>query len=415
MEKRAIMQPQKALLSETGFAADSLSTPGEALAAFFQRVTIAAPSVETVARDESRGRILASRVVADEDYPGSSRSSMDGFAIAASGTPGTFSIVGSVRMGDLPSGAVGAAQAARIPTGGVLPPETDAVVPIESARINGDSVAVEQSVAVGEYVIPRGADMRSGEAVLSPGTVIGPAQIGLLASLGIERIDVYRRPLVGVVSSGDEIVPPSQRPSPGQVRDSNRYAIAAALEAMGARVKHYPTVDDAENSLAAALREIVHECDAVVANGGSSVGAHDRLPDAVARFEPGIIVHGLRVKPGKPALLGAAGTKPIVGLPGNPASALFVLEAVTAPIFFALAGAPHRPATQRLRLTAAVRGRAGWTTYVPVEIEGDGARPLEMRSYSVRLAARAGGYLVVSPEACELLAGDEVTVHRFLT
>jgi molybdopterin molybdotransferase len=415
MEKRAIMQPQKALLSEAGFAADSLSTPGEALAAFFQRVTIAAPSVETVARDESRGRILASQVVADEDYPGASRSSMDGFAVAAIGTPGMFSIVGSVRMGELPSGTVGAAQAARIPTGGVLPPGTDAVVPIESARVNGDSAAIEQSVAVGENVIPRGADMRSGETVLAPGTVIGPAQIGLLASLGIGRVDVYRRPLVGVVSSGDEIVPPSQRPSPGQVRDSNRYAIAAALEAMGVTVQHYPTVDDAEDSLASVLREMLHQCDAVVANGGSSVGAHDRLPEAVARFDPGVIVHGLRVKPGKPALLGAAGAKPIVGLPGNPASALFVLEAVAAPIFFALAGAPYRPVTQRLRLTAAVRGRAGWTTYVPVEIEGDGARPLEMRSFSVRLAARAGGYLVVSPEACELHAGDEVTVHRFLT
>ncbi|HEY3674905.1 MAG TPA: molybdopterin molybdotransferase MoeA [Candidatus Tumulicola sp.] len=409
------MQPQKALLSEAGFAADSLSTPGETLAAFFRRVTIATPSVETVERSESRGRILASRVVAEDDYPASARSSMDGFAIAAGGAPGTFDIVASIRMGESPSVPVSAAQAARIATGGVLPPGTDAVVPVESCRVRGDFTTVEQPVTVGENVVPCGADMCAGEAVLAAGIAIGPAQIGLLASLGIEHVDVYRRPLVGIVSSGDEIVPPSQRPMPGQVRDSNRYAIGAALEAMGARIEHYPTVDDAEDSLANVLREMLDECDAVVANGGSSVGVHDRLPDAVARFEPGVIVHGLRIKPGKPALFGASGMKPIVGLPGNPASALFVLEAVAAPIFFALAGAPHHPVTERLRLSAAVRGRPGWTSYVPVEIEDGSARPLEMRSFSVRLAARAGGYLVASPDAYELRAGDEVTVHRFLT
>jgi molybdopterin molybdotransferase len=415
MEKRAIMQPQKPLLSEAGFAAGSLSTPSEALAAFFRRVTIATPGVETVARDESRGRILASALVADDDYPAAPRSAMDGFAIAASGAPGTFEIVASVRMGESPNGAIGVAQAARIPTGGVLPPGSNAVVPIESVRVAGDSIVVEGSVPTADNVIPRGADMRAGETLVSRGVTIGPAQIGLLASLGIDRVDVYRRPLVGVVSSGDEIVPPTQRPLPGQVRDSNRYAVAAALEAMGASVKHYPTVDDAEDSLATALRRMLNECEAVVANGGSSVGVHDRLPDAVAQFEPGVIVHGLRIKPGKPALLGAGGEKPIIGLPGNPASALFVLEAVAAPILFALAGATYRPAAERLRLTAPARGRAGWTTYVPVEIDGDGAVPLEMRSFSVRLAARAAGYLVVSPDAHELRAGDEVTVYRFLT
>jgi molybdenum cofactor synthesis domain-containing protein len=415
MEKRAIMQPQKALLSETGFAADSLLAPNDALAAFFARVRIAAPAVESIARDDARGRILASVVRADGDYPPAMRSRMDGFAIAASGAPGTLHIVDTVRMGDPAGNPIEAQQAARIPTGGVLPPGTDAVVPIEDVRVDGDSIVVAQDVEVGENVIPRGADMRAGATVLSPGVALHAGHIGLLAALGLDRVDVYRRPSIGIVSSGDEIVPPSQRPQAGQVRDSNRYALAAALHAMGVQPKHYPTVGDAPGELAGALRAALADCDAVVASGGSSVGTHDRLPGAVASFDPGIIAHGLRIKPGKPALLGALGGKPILGLPGNPVSALFVLQAVFAPIVYRLAAAPYRPAFERLRLTAQVRGRAGWTWYVPVAIDADAARPLELHSFSVSVGARADGYVVVPPGQPELQAGDVANVYRFLT
>jgi molybdopterin molybdotransferase len=272
---------------------------------------------------------------------------------------------------------------------------------------------VEQRVERGQNVILRGADMRAGEVVLAAGRTLHAAHIGLLASLGIERVRVYRRPLVGIVSSGDEIVPVSQRPRAGEVRDSNRYAIAATLQAMGLRTKHYPTVGDAPGELADALRLMAGECDAVVASGGSSVGAHDQLPEAVAQFEPGVVVHGLRIKPGKPALFGADGSTPIVGLPGNPASASMVLEAVAAPIFFKLTGASYRQPVERLPLAAPLRGRAGWTWYVPVAIEEARARPLELRSFSVRLAAQADGYVVVPADSPAIEAGDEVVVHRF--
>jgi molybdopterin molybdotransferase len=407
------MQPQKALLSETGFAAESLLAPSEALAVFFERVLFEVPAVEEVARDAARGRVLASDIRADADYPLAPRSNMDGYAIVAASVPGTLQVAGDVRMGHAAACEIDATHAARIPTGGVLPPGADAIVPIEEVRAGDGTVSIEGRAERGQHVIPRGADMRAGDVVLAGGRTLHAAHIGLLASLGIERVPVYRRPLVGIVSSGDEIVPVSQRPRAGEVRDSNRYAIAASLDAMGVRTKHYPTAGDAPGELADALRLMVAECDAIVASGGSSVGTHDRLPEAVAQFEPGVVVHGLRIKPGKPALFGASGSTPIVGLPGNPASASIVLEAVAAPIFFKLAGANYRQSVERLPVTAALRGRTGWTWYVPVAIEDGRARPLELRSFSVRLAAQADGYVVVPADSPAIDAGDEVAVHRF--
>jgi molybdopterin molybdotransferase len=338
---------------------------------------------------------------------------MDGFAIAANGLPGILRIVATVRMGEPGTTQMGPLQAARIPTGGVLPPGTDAVVPIEDVRVDGETITVDRPVAPGDNAIPRGADMRADEVVMEPGLKLHAGSIGLLASLGIERVEVLRRPVIGIVSSGDEIVAPSQRPKAGQVRDSNRYAIAAALRAMGATPKQYPTVGDAAGELVSALNSALSECDAVVASGGSSVGTHDRLPDAVATFDPGVIAHGLRIKPGKPALFGASGIKPVLGLPGNPASALFVLQAVMAPIVYRLAGAPYRPAVQRLRLSASLQGRPGWTWFAPVATGADGARPLELRSFSVSVGARADGYVVIPPDRPRLEAGEDVDVYRF--
>jgi molybdopterin biosynthesis enzyme len=188
---------------------------------------------------------------------------------------------------------------------------------------------------------------------------------------------------------------------------------------MGAQVHHYPTVPDEPGALEAALAPALAGCDALVLTGGSSVGERDRTPAAVASLgEPGAIVHGLRVKPGKPTLLAAAGNKPVIGLPGNPTSAQMILEAVVAPIVAALVGGEVPAATLLARLAGPVRGRAGWTWYVPVALRHDGgapvAHPLPLRSSSVSLPARADGYIVIEERDAELPAGSLVTVHRFL-
>jgi molybdenum cofactor synthesis domain-containing protein len=369
--------------------------------------------------EDALGRVLAEPVVADDDYPNASRSAMDGFALRAHDAPGEFAIIGGVAMGVAPTIEVRERCAMRIPTGGALPPGADAVVPIEEARVAGNRLDVEAPVASGANVVPRGADMRRNEPLLDAGRRIRAGEIGLLATVGKTNVRVYRRPIVAVFSSGDELVEPGRELRAGEIRDSNRYAIAASLRAMGAQPRHYPTLRDEAADFESALSEALHDCDAVVVSGGSSVGERDRLPEAVAKIaNPGVVVHGLRLKPGKPTLFGADGGKPILGLPGNPTSALFVLEAVASPIIAALVGAAMRPATLQARLDAPAQSRAGWTWYVPISLRQDGgtllAHPLAVRSFSVSLAARADGYLVMG-ERDETWPRDTlVTVHRFL-
>lgn len=389
------------------------------MVAFFARVELAVPQTERTPLAHALGRILAQEVCADEDHPRAPRSVMDGFAVAAADVPGELPVMGDVRMGEGTGSVLPRGSAMRIPTGGMLPPGADAVVPIEDVRLDGEEIIVEAPVTVGDNVIETGADMRRGETVLSPGRRLYAPEIGVLATLGVTSVPVYRRPVVAVLSSGDELIAPHRRPIGGQIRDSNRYAVAASLELMGAQPRHYPTLRDEADEFEAALDRAIDECDAVVVTGGSSVGERDRLPHAVeAIARPGVVVHGLRLKPGKPTLLGAHGAKPIVGLPGNPTSALMVLEAVAAPVIAALTGAPIRPATVNAHLAEPAHSRIGWTWYIPVAVHEDGGRllaqPLAVRSFSVSLTARANGYVVMGEAEEEWPAATLVTVHRFL-
>lgn len=413
------MQSANPVLPAAGFDEEKLLPPRQAIVAFFARVPVAPAGVERVPLGDALGRVLAERVAADGDYPSAVRSVMDGFALRASETPGEFRIAGEVRMGSAPDSVLPAGAASPIPTGGILPDGADAVVPIEDVRVAGDSVSIDEAVAAGANVVERGADMRLGDVVLRPRRRIRAADVGVLATLGATDVSVYRRPVIGVFSSGDELVDPGATPARGQIRDSNRYAVAASLTAMGATPRHYPTLRDEAADFEAALTAALAECDALVITGGSSVGERDRLPGAVAAAgDPGVVVHGLRIKPGKPALLGAVGAKPIVGLPGNPASALLVLEAVAAPIVAALCGAPAASSTVQARLAQSARSRPNWTWYVPVRLEDDGgvplAHPLPLRSFSVSLTAKADGYVVMDERDEAWPAGTLVTVHRFL-
>jgi molybdopterin molybdotransferase len=413
------MQPVNPVLPAREFTPETLLPPRQAIVAFFTRVTIAPPQIERVALDDALGRVLAEPILADEDYPSAPRSLMDGFAVLAGATPGSLVVAGEVRMGAAPDRSATPASAVRIPTGGVLPPGADAVVPFEDVRLEGGVVIIEARVSPGDNVAERGGDMREGETVLPARRRIRAPEVGVLATLGVTAVPVYRRPIIAVLSSGDELVDPAARPAPGEIRDSNRYAIAASLRAMGAEARHYPTLRDEADEFESALRCAIAECDAVAVSGGSSVGDRDRLPHAVAAIaRPGVVIHGLRVKPGKPTLFGADGGKPILGLPGNPTSALMMLEAVAAPIVAALAGAPVEPARVAARLATPARSRRGWTWYVPVRLQNDGggplAHPLPLRSFSVSVTARADGYIIMEERDEDWPAGTAVTVHRFL-
>ncbi|HTU81526.1 MAG TPA: molybdopterin molybdotransferase MoeA, partial [Candidatus Acidoferrales bacterium] len=323
------------------FREENLLSPAEAVATYLGRVSVAPRAAERVRLELACGRILAEPILADMDYPSAPRSAMDGFAVAAGRAPGAFTVVGEVLMGRPWGGRLAPGDAVRIPTGGVVPEGADAVAPVEETRFGGGAVMVECALTAGENVNPRAGDMAAGSLALRAGTRIGGPQLGVLATLGVTSVRVYPRPRVAVISSGDELVPAAMSPAPGQVRDSNRYAIAGALQGMGADPLHGPTVADVPGALERALRRALAESDAAIVTGGSSVGELDRTPAAIASLgAPGVIVHGLRVKPGKPTVLAAIGSKPVIGLPGNPTSSVVILEAVCGPIIAALTGGP---------------------------------------------------------------------------
>lgn len=402
-----------------GFQTDALLAPEQAITLYFAHAQLRAPKTEYVPLEHALRRVLAESVVSEGLYPAAARSAMDGFALRSADTPGHLVIAGEIRMGRAWSGTLQERTALRIPTGGVVPEGADAVVPVEDVKLNGESVEIPAAVPPGDCMTPAGSDMRPGETLLEPGRCIGPAELGVLATVGIASVAVYRRPVVAVISSGDELVDIGSQPSAAQVRDSNRWAVAGTLEALGAAVRHLPTAPDDPARLEALLREALATCDAAVLTGGSSVGDRDFTPRIIAQLgKPGVIVHGLRVKPGKPTVLAAIDGKPVIGLPGNPASALLILEAVAAPIIASLGGRRIGAAVQQATLGAPVRKRPGWTWFVPVRVdEAAGAcvaYPLELRSSSVSLLARASGFLILDETIESVPAGAPVAVTRFL-
>jgi molybdopterin molybdotransferase len=319
-------------------------------------------------------------------------------------------------MGHAPPGPLRPGEAMRIPTGGVLPPGADAVLPVEDASETGDELAAAAMPAAGDCFTPRGDDMQPGDIVLRAGRRIAAAELSVLATLGLVAVEVYRRPRIAIVSTGDELVPPGDRPGTGQVRDSNRWAIAGALSALGCDVVHLPRAIDEAAAIRDGIIAGLAAADAVFLTGGSSVGARDHVPAAIdALGPPGVVVHGLRVKPGKPAVFGAAGARPIVGLPGNPTSALTILDAIASVIVRALTGeSESRRATVAGRAAEPFAGRAGWTWYVPAVIDAAGdVRPLTLRSSHTSLLARADGYVVLGPERVRIEAGEPLTLVRY--
>jgi molybdopterin molybdotransferase len=403
-----------------GFDVERLLTPAEARAAYFAAVTIPAPGIETVGLADATGRILAAAAIADTIYPADPRSTMDGFALIAAEGRDARRIVGEILMGHAPPGPIGPGETMRIPTGGVLPAGADAVIPVEdSVETAGPLTTPNDLLQAGENVTPPGSDMQPGDLILDAGRRIGGPELAVLATLGITAVPVYRRPRVAIISSGDELVDAAVTPGRGQVRDSNRWALAGSLIALGCVPVQRPVALDTPAALEAAIRDALAVADAVVLTGGSSVGVRDLTPRVIdAIGKPGVIVHGLRVKPGKPTVFAMLEGKAVIGLPGNPASSLMILEAVAAPIFSRLAGEAVTPnldivATAEAPFTA----RAGWTWFVPAEVRWvDGralTKPLLLRSAHTSLLARAHGYVTVGPDQPLIAAGEPVMVHRF--
>jgi putative molybdopterin biosynthesis protein len=397
------------------FEVELLLSPDEAVAAYLAAVRPRPTGTERVPLESAFGRILAEDAAADAAYPADDRSTMDGFAVRSADGAAPRRIAGTIRMGSAPPRALEPGEAMRIPTGGVLPAGADAVLPIEDADEEGDLVRPREAPAPRAYLTPRGDDMALGDVVLRAGRRIGAPELSVLATLGQAEVCVFRRPRIAVVSTGDELIDPGAQPGIGQIRDSNRWAIAGGLAGLGCEILHLARAADEVETVAARIAEGLERADAVVLTGGSSVGVRDHVPGAIDRLgPPGVVVHGIKVKPGKPTVLAAIGARPVIGLPGNPTSALTILDAIASHVIRALTGeTAARRSTVAARAAAPFDGRAGWTWYVPAVLDAGGARPLALRSSHTSLLARADGYVVVGPQKARIEAGEPLELIRY--
>jgi molybdopterin molybdotransferase len=373
--------------------------------------------------DEALGRVLAAPFVAAADVPPFANSAMDGYALRAAdtaGAPVTLGVLGAALAGNPFTGEVGAGQAVAIATGAAVPEGADAVCMIERAQLDGDVVLIETSVAPGEFVRPAGDDIARGSVVFGAGEVIGPAHVGVLASLGSTAVRVAPQVRVGVLATGDELVDPPGALGPGRIHDANRHALLAAVRRVGGVAVDLGIVGDDEAAIGAALEAAIGRCDVVLTSGGVSVGVADHLKSVLARCSDGSAQWmEVRIKPGKPfgfARLAPSGL-PVLCLPGNPVSALVVFELLAAPVLRRLAGHPRPvpvPVTARVDepLGRAVDGKLHLRRVV-VHVDADGgyvARPIGgMGSHLLHALASANG-LAMLPDGVGAQAGESVRV-----
>ncbi|HEX4657494.1 MAG TPA: gephyrin-like molybdotransferase Glp [Streptosporangiaceae bacterium] len=398
-------------------------TVAEALAGFRPERRTAA---ETVALADALHRVPVAPVAAPHALPGFARSTVDGYAVRAAdtygvsdGLPGYLDVTGAVRMGAVPDVAVGPGTAVSMPTGGVLPPGADAVVMIEytQAVLDG-TIEVVRPVAPGDGVVRADEDAAAGAGLVPAGRPLRAQDLGMLAAAGVTCVAVHACPRVTIFSTGDEVVPPDTATlRPGQVRDASAVALAAMITQAGGQPRPGGIVPDDPAALDAALRAALVTSDVIVISAGSSVGARDETAAAVARLgPPGIWCHGLAIRPGKPTLLAECAGVPIIGLPGNPRSALVVFRLVGVPLVRQVGGCTTPPAEPVVlaRLERDLASSAGRLDVVQVRVRDGVAAPVFGLSALLSVLTAADGYVVVPEEATGLDAGAqvEVTLYR---
>jgi molybdopterin molybdotransferase len=379
------------------------------------------PQTEEVSLRHSLHRRLSAPLTSPEDMPPFNRSTVDGYAVEASDTfgcseslPSFLDLAGQVRMGTRPDFAVKKGQCCWIPTGGMLPEGTNAAVMVEyTEKLGTDTILVYKPVGPFENAMRQGEDVYKGQNLFSEGKRLRPQDIGLIASLGITRVPVYKPYNIGIISTGDEIIPVDKTPLTGQIRDVNSCALAAAVRQCGAEPAVYPIVPDHVEHLKQTAARALAENDVLLMSGGSSVGIMDVTLEVLLSFpDSSLLFHGVAVKPGKPTMAVKIGNKIVIGLPGHPVSALMMFYVVCAPLL-RWGETNIVPA----RLTENLASQAGRDDFIPVELEcGDQyrvARPLLGKSGLMSILARADGYLHIIREKQGLEAGDEVNVYLF--
>jgi molybdopterin molybdotransferase len=397
--------------------------------AFRKNITVPELKIENISLTGCLGRVLGKDVESDINVPDFSRSTMDGFAVRARDTfgasesmPAMLEVTGEVMMGQNADTPVQSGQAVKISTGGMLPEGADAVVMVEyTEQLDNRTILVIRPAAPGENVVLRGEDITAGATLVQAGTVLRPQEMGAMAGIGVVSCPVVQKPRVGIMSTGDEIIDPTQIPGPGQIRDINSYSLTGIVEQAGGEAVLLGRVPDDFKHLETVVKKALQETDMVVVSGGSSVGTRD-VTSAVLNSlgEPGVLVHGVSLKPGKPTILGVVSNIPVFGLPGHPASAMVLADIFLVPLIRAYLGLgftdPQRRTVRALmgRSMASASGRVDYLRVAVRDIDGKlTAEPIMGKSGLITTMVKADGMVIIPMTQEGLEAGQEVEVILF--
>ncbi len=391
----------------------------DALSLVLERFGSKTRRVEYVSLQEALDRYLGADVIAQEDVPAFDRSTVDGFAVRSAdlhgcsdSIPAILQKTGESLMGHSYDIPITPGTCVYVPTGGAVPPDADAMVMLEYTEdLGGDQFAFYKPVAPGANLILRGEDLRQGEAILKSGKKIGVADIGTLAALGKTEVPVFTQPVVGIISTGDELVAPCESLKPGQIRDVNSDMLRAAVEQQNGIPISKGIVEDKFDALKDACKGLIPEVDVLLVSGGTSVGEKDNMPRIVAELGE-ILVHGLAVKPGKPTIIGQIEGKAVFGLPGNPVAAFFIFDYLVKPLLLGLQGGKVETEQTEARLTRAVSSNHGREEFVLVRLEGNEAEPVPSKSGLISTVSRANAYFIIPRDQEGLPKGALVQVTR---
>ena len=385
----------------------------------------------TVSLDEALGRICAEDILSPENLPPYPRSTMDGYAVRAKDTfgaseklPAYLEVSGEIFMGEFPAKGPQPGACYAIATGGILPPGTDSVVMLEhTVAIDDSMIEVTQSVATGINVIDVGEDIGLDEILLPAGHLIRPQDIGLLSGVGLVSIEVFRRVRVGIISTGDEIVSSTENPPPGKIRDMNSVSLAAQVRNLNARPTFYGIATDDEESLTGMVQEAKAASDIVLLSGSSSVGVRDLGEKVIENMgSPGILVHGVTVKPGKPVIIARSDDTMIYGLPGHPVSAAVAFDLFVHPAISHLSGITDnglpRYRTIKARLMRNLNSASGRTDFIRVQVKiltgkQPEAYPILGKSGALSTMVKAHGFIEIAEKLQGLKDGEIVEVRLF--
>lgn len=401
------------------FDMESLPAPDDARAQMLSHIE-PLDRTERVRSVTGVGRVLAEQIVAPQNSPDFRRSAMDGYAVIAADLQGasaealvTLNVIGESVMGESTQMMIEPGTAAIVRTGGMVPEGADSVVMVEWTEKQGEEqITVNGATQPGDNIIEEGEDLRKGDVVMQPGALLRVQEVGGLLSLGLVEVAVVAKPRVAIISTGDEVVAPEQTTKPGQVRDINTYTLALLVERAGGNARTYGVVPDDFEMLVERLHYIISQgIDMIIMSAGSSVSDKDRVPDAINELgEPGVLLHGVATRPGKPTVFGMVDGIPVLGLPGNPVSAMVQFMRMGVPIVHKMMGAePTVPYLLPVTLTGPVGSRTGREDWLPVRLsqgdEGLLAEPIPFKSNLIFTLTQADALVKVPQPDAQLEAG----------